>query len=181
LVFTIRIRCERQILHQDRIELVVVASRALNGHSQHALADRAKHIVQVVVAPRRIGVFMIANAGTRAQEAGGDQAAIGPVGNLVAGDLFLYKSVVGLVVIEGFDDVVAISPKVRLVRVVLIAARVCIACGIQPVAAPSLSVNAATRVTCRSTVPTRPEPVFAEGHRRLRRRQRGASVKADCR
>ena len=27
--------------------------------------------------------------------------SVGPVGNLVAGDLFLYKSVVGLVVIEG--------------------------------------------------------------------------------
>src|SRR5215467_15243219 len=83
---------------------------------------------------------MVPNAGTQAQEAGGDQAVIGPVGNLVAGDLFLYKSVVGLVVIEGLDDVVSISKEVRLVRVVLIAARVCIACCIQPVAAPSLAV-----------------------------------------
>src|SRR5262245_63857236 len=83
---------------------------------------------------------MIPNAGTRAEEAGGDQTVIGPVGNLVAGDLFLYKSVIGLVVVEGFDDVVSISPEVRLVGVVLIAARVCIACCIQPVAAPSLAV-----------------------------------------
>ena len=89
------------ILLRDRIELVVVAARTLNGQSQHALAYRANHIVQVVVAPCRIGVFMIPDARTRAQEAGGDQAVIGPVGNLVAGDLFLYKSVVGLVFIEG--------------------------------------------------------------------------------
>ena len=119
---------------------MVVAASALNGHSQHALADRAKHIVQVVVAPCRIGVFMIPNAGTQAQKTGGDEVIVGPVGHLVAGDLFLYKSVVRLVVIEGLDHVVSISPEVRLVRVVLIAARVCIACGIQPVAAPSLAV-----------------------------------------
>ena len=50
------------------------------------------------------------------------------------------NSVVGLVAVEGADDVVAIAPGVGAVRVVLEAVGVGVADDVEPVAAPALAV-----------------------------------------
>ena len=75
-----------------------------------------------------------------AVEAGGD-ARLGSSGpQLVAGDLFLDEAVVGLVGVEGLDDVVAIAPGVGARLVGLEAVGLGVAGEVEPVAAPALAV-----------------------------------------
>jgi hypothetical protein len=50
------------------------------------------------------------------------------------------ESSIGLVVVERFDDVVAIFPGVRVVVVVNVAPTVCVPRDIQPVTSPALAV-----------------------------------------
>ncbi len=59
----------------------------------------------------------------------------------VAGDLLFHEAIVGLVVIEGIDDVVAIAPGIKKIGVLLEASGVAVACEIEPVAAPLLTVS----------------------------------------
>ena len=61
----------------------------------------------------------------------------------VAGELFGEKLVVGLVVVEGGDDVVAVAPGVRAVGVLTVSVGLGVADEVEPVAAPALAVGGA--------------------------------------
>ena len=128
------------VLLQDRVELVVVAPGAVHGHAEDAAAQGPQHVVQVVVPP--LGVVLLAEVdpGARPQEPGGDAGLVGDVVELVAGDLLAQELVVGLVVVEGVDDVVAVPPRVVAAVVLLEPRRVGVAGHVHPVPAPALAV-----------------------------------------
>jgi hypothetical protein len=99
-------------------------SGAVDRQAQHALADRADDLVEVVVAALRIVLLPEQHARPHAQEPGRDQAVVRPAVHLVAGDLLDQKSIVRLVLVERLDDVVAVPPCVRAMHVVLESRRV---------------------------------------------------------
>ena len=128
------------VLLQDRVELVVVAPGAVHGHAEDAAAEGPQHVVEVVVPP--LGVVLLAevHARPRPQEPGGDEGLVGDVVELVARDLLAQELVVGLVVVEGVDDVVAVPPRVVAAVVLLEPRRVGVAGHVHPVTAPALAV-----------------------------------------
>ena len=128
------------VLLRNRIELVVVAPRAVDRQPERAFADRADDLVEVVVAP--LGVVLLAeqDARSHAEKAGGDQAVVGPAVHLVAGDLLDQKPVVRLVLVERLDHVVAVAPRVGTMCVVFEAARISVTGDVQPHPAVALAV-----------------------------------------
>ena len=101
----------------------------------------------------RVEFRRIGDVGRLPQKAGGDQrldvarliaVGVAPIDQLVAGDLFEQKAVVGPIVVEGADHVVAVLPDAveRLDdgRVVVGPARVDVTGRVEPVAAPALAV-----------------------------------------
>ena len=68
------------------------------------------------------------------------RASVSPVGQLVAGELLADEAVVGLVVVERADDVVAVAPGVGLGVVALVAVGLGEPDEVEPVPAPLLAV-----------------------------------------
>ena len=86
------------------------------------------------------GVAVVIFVDAAAEIAGGDER-LGIVGKqFVAGELLQHEAVVGLVGVEGVDDVVAITPGVGAVVVGLVAVAVGVADEVQPVARPAFAV-----------------------------------------
>ena len=130
---------------RDGVELVVVA--AGTGHRQ-ALRGLEQHVDLVVdlIGPGLDGIRRGIEHLPKPVHAGGNWIdKVCPVagqarGQQVAGDLLLQEQVVRQVRVEGFDDVVAIAPRVQLVVVELVPVRLRPANQIQPVPAPTLAV-----------------------------------------
>ncbi len=80
------------------------------------------------------------SSGIVAQEAGRDERVLAVRPQLVAGELLFHELVVGLVVVEGGDDVVAIAPGVGARAVGVVAVAIGIAREVEPAAAPALAV-----------------------------------------
>jgi hypothetical protein len=133
-------RLEREVIAlQDRVELVIVAARAAHAEAEDRVAGHVRDVVQDV-APLAPRVALVVLVDAQAQVAGGD-GDLGVVGrDLVAGELLLEEAVVGLVVGERADDVVAVRPGVGAVAVLLVAVGFGVADEVQPVAAPALAV-----------------------------------------
>ena len=117
----------------DRVELVIVAARAVDRQPQRALANRAENLVQIIEAALGVVLFPEQHPGTGPQKTGGNQAVLGPAIHLVAGDLFGQEDVIGLVGVERADHVVAIAPGVGPMHVVLEARRIRIPRHVEPV------------------------------------------------
>ena len=147
----LRARCERHfdldpsvdrgretvvVVLPDRIELVVVATGAVDREAHHASAERGDQIVDVVPAALRVVLLAEQHARSHAKEAGRDQCFLRLPIHLVAGDLFCEEQVVRLVLIERVDYIVAVPPRVRPVVILLEAVRVGIARDVEPVTAP---------------------------------------------
>ncbi len=143
---------------QDGIELVIVTARALHRQSQNTSSNGRDQIVQIVVAALGVVFFAEGHARAGAQEAGGDQAVFSLPIQFVAGDLFLDKYVVRLVLIVGAHHIIAVTPGFRTVVIVLEAARIGVTRDVQPVPAPALAVAAANPAVYRSADSRRPEP-----------------------
>ena len=103
----------------NRVELVVVAARALQREAEHSLRGRGDHVVEVVEAV--LGVVLLAKLDPRsgAQEPSRCLRVESDPVQLVAGELLHEEHVVGRVPVEGLDHVVAVPPGVRAVAVVL--------------------------------------------------------------
>ena len=72
----------------------------------------------------------------------------------IAGYLFLHEAIVWLVLVEGFDDVIAIAPGVRIVDVGLKTAAIAVSDDVEPVPGPSFSVTRGSRASFRSASDT---------------------------
>ncbi len=124
---------------QNGIELVVVAARAAVGHAE----ERGRHGIGDVVEQLLAALHQIAGIALIRKvpiEAGGDQRGRIVGIELVAGDLLLHEAIVGLVLIEGIDHVVAIPPDVGARLIALEPFAIGVACEIQPVARPAFAV-----------------------------------------
>ncbi len=118
---------------------MVVAACATERDSQERGRGRAQHVVELIVAvDHRLGRLIV--PGSQPQKCGGDLG--GSVGalDLIARQLLDQKPVVRLVLVEGVDHVVAVSPGVRLVAVALVAVGFGVTDDIQPMPRPALSI-----------------------------------------
>ncbi len=125
---------------RDGIEFMIVAARAVNREALEALDGRAHHVVHVVVAVRRVIRFAEANSRTYAVIRGRNQAVGSRLVQLIASQLLDDELVVGLVFVEGLDDVVAIAPGILYRDIEFEARAIRVAYDIQPVAPPALAI-----------------------------------------
>ena len=137
-----------EVALRNRIVLMIVAAGAAHGEAEENLADGAGKLVQDILAELRfeIGVGL---PGAHPQKAQSDEpvgpvraAALRAVGRreFVAGQLLLDEVVVGLVLIEGADHVVAVSPCGRPFAVDREAVGFGEAREVEPVAGPTFAV-----------------------------------------
>ena len=128
------------VVRRHRIELVVVAARALQGLAEECLAHAVGDVVEEAL-PRDFGDLHAGQfPGPHAQEAGGDaQLRVGGL-QFVTGDLLEDEAVVGLVGVEAAHDVIAVAPGVAALVVVGEAAAVGVADDVEPVPRHALAV-----------------------------------------
>ena len=88
-----------------------------------------------------IGVAADDVAGAGAEEAGGDERVVVAREEFVAGDLLEKEAVVGLVGLEGLDDVVAVAPGLRAFGVEFVAVGVGVADDVEPFQGPAFAVG----------------------------------------
>ena len=122
---------------RNRVELVVMATRAGDGQPEEALGRRVDAFVDGVV------VVLETLADSDEAEGGETRVVLGQVRQAVGGELLNDELVVGLVGIERVDDVVAVGPgslEGLDGAVTLQALRVRVTGGVEPVAGPALAV-----------------------------------------
>ena len=127
-----------EVLLADRVELVVVAGRAVGGEPEPDPRGGGHPVVGVV---REVLLFdgsALVGGHVAPVEAGGDLLLFRRTGQEVAGDLLYGEPVEGHVAIEGPDDPVAVGPHLAVV-VEVQPVRVGVAGRIEPVACPVLT------------------------------------------
>ena len=131
---------ERVVIRgRNRIEFVVVAASAGDGHSEKALRHGVDPVVDDVV----VVVEPLANG--EEAEGGEREIVLAHAREPVGGELFEDEPVVGLVGVERLDDVVAIRPRAGVAVVLAVAVDVPpdgvgVAGRVEPEAAPTLAV-----------------------------------------
>ena len=127
------------ILLRDRIDLVIVTTRAADGHAEERFTGGSQDVVEIIVARQRtIGRFVIPNA--QPIKTCGGNGITGLVGQLIPGKLFLDESIIRLVLVKGANDVVAVLPNEILTAVALVAISLGKAHEVQPMTAPLFAV-----------------------------------------
>ena len=124
----------------ERLELMIVAARAAHGQAKKSQRGGIGNIVERVVA----ALFLVGTVHhIRAEkiEAGGRErlGVAGP--EFVAGDLLADKTVVRLIVIEGANNVVPVTPRMRAYGIVLKAIGLGEAGEVEPVPPPALTIS----------------------------------------
>ena len=97
---------------KNRIELMVVAAGAAIGEAEESRSHRIRDIVQNFLAALH-QIASIALVGIVAIKTGRDPSPGIVREKLIAGDLFLNKTVVRLIFVERSNHVIAITPGVR--------------------------------------------------------------------
>src|SRR5262249_42416905 len=123
----------------NRVELVIVTAGAANRQAEEGAAGDGQHVVQLV----KIGLALVVGLvvpDADAVERSRRQRIVGDGVQLVAGELFADEAVIGLVVVKRADDIVAVTPGVRLLVVAFVTVGLTEADHIEPVAAPALAV-----------------------------------------
>ena len=127
------------LLLRDGIVFVVVALAAVDREAEDALPDRV-HAVEHRLHAELLGVHAAFFVHHRIpQEAGCDDLILRGIRQLIARELLDDELIVRQITIERIDHPVSIEPDVAH-RIFLVAIRVRVACGIQPVATPALAV-----------------------------------------
>ena len=149
----------------ERVELVIVAAGAAQSNAHQAGAHDVGHLRELlVVAAGHHLVARILAQRAQAVEPRGDQGLVFCGRDLIARQLFEEEPVVGLVVIEGPDHVVAIAPGIRPGGVVFVTVGVRIPHHIQPMLAPALAVMRALQEPFHYVLPGAGRPVVHKGH-----------------
>ena len=118
---------------------MVVAAGAADGQAHECFRRRLEHVVESVEFREPFVVrFIVPDA--KPIEAGGDQAVVVYVRQLVPGNLLKHESVVRLVFIKGADDIVAVFPDEWFFVVALVAVGLREAHDIEPMATPAFAV-----------------------------------------
>ncbi len=128
----------------DRVELVVVASGAMDRQPEEGRAGRGDHVVQVVhsllLRPFR---SLIADDVMRTSYEESSRRSRQPIalGQGIAGDLLGDETGERLVVVDGADHPIPIGPRVRPQGIRLVSVALSEADGVEPVPAPSFPVS----------------------------------------
>ena len=127
------------LLLLERVELVIVALRALDGEAKHGFAEGI-HAVEHPLHAELLGVdgTLHVHHGI-AEETRGHALILSRVGEFVPGDLLDEKLIIGQVAVEGVDDVIAIRPHLAR-HVLLVAIAVRVTRRVEPVAPPAFAV-----------------------------------------
>ena len=129
------------IPRRNGIELVVMTPGTADGQPQERGARRGRHVVQGVVAdPFHFIGGDLRGKNTCAQEAGGHQRPRIVRSELVAGQLPADELGIGLIGVEGVNNVIAIRPGVWSVVVVFEPAALGETRRVQPVPRPALAI-----------------------------------------
>ena len=115
---------------------MVVTSRAIHGQPEEDLAGGGDDVVELIEA-REFLVRGVVVPDPQAVESRGDDPVGTALRKFVTGQLLAKEPIVGFVLVEGPDDVVAVSPGMGLGVVRLVAVGLCEAHEIQPMAAPT--------------------------------------------
>ena len=133
---------------RDRVELVVVTAGALDGGAGEGLHHRRDHVVAVEVAADLSVDGVLANVAQRTliPRAGGNEAQGHGCLRVVRikhipGDLLLHESSIGLVGVEGGDEIIAVGPGVRADAVLVVTVRFREMGCVHPMARPALAVT----------------------------------------
>ena len=100
---------------------MIMATSTVDGEPHEALGRCADEIVQIFVTV--VGVVLLSKANTRSDaiEGGSDKTVVVRVVEFVAGELLDNEAVVRLVLVERFNDIVAVAPRVEIVAIMLVA------------------------------------------------------------
>ncbi len=132
------------ILLQERIIFVVVAAGALEAKSEEDVGGGVGDFGEYQV-PLAAGVAVVVFVDPVSEEAGGDGCS-GVIGKeFVSGELFLQETVVGFVLIERLNNVIAVAPGIRAVEVGSVAVGIGVADEIQPMAGPAFAIGGAVK------------------------------------
>ena len=134
------------VLLAERIELVIVTSRTTDRQSEKRRSSRIDPIGEFLVPPQLRVESRFANPRPQPEQAraelslhvcdlpGGQRIAAAPFHvarpDFIGGELLLHEAVIRLVVIEGFDHPIAISPSVAVILFGLKPGRVRVPCDI---------------------------------------------------
>src|SRR5205085_10063587 len=124
---------------QNRIELMVVATCAAYAETQKNVGSNIRDLVENIV-PLRLNVALVVLVDAESIVSGRyDRVWIAGL-QLIASDLLADETVVGFVIVQRTDDIVAIAPRIRAVGVRFITVGLRITNEIEPVARPMLAV-----------------------------------------
>ena len=128
------------IFGRDGIKLMIVAARATDAETEEGLADVHDDLINRILPREPDGRRILADL-ARQQHGCGDEKSRGRVlAHGITGDLLLDEPVIGRVVVEGADDIVAVGPGVRALGVHFKAVCVGITHNIQPVLRPAFAI-----------------------------------------
>ena len=131
---------------------MVVAAGAVDRQAEKHLPGGCDDVVEPVVAKLlAVGRFVVPD--TEPVVARRDKGVVRRLGQFVAGQLLDHELVVGLIVVERPDDVIAIPPGMRLVAVAFEGVCVGIANQIEPVSSPLLAVMLAGKEAVHHLLP----------------------------
>ena len=128
------------ILGGDGIELVIVATGAADAEAEEGLAEVHDHLINGVLACEALGGIVLADLAGQQHGGGDEESGGGVLAHGISYYLFLDEAIVGRVVVEGADDVVAVGPGIGALGVDLKAVRICVAHDIEPVLRPAFAV-----------------------------------------
>jgi len=133
------------VLLRYRVELVGMAAGTVERQAEEGLADDADHVLHLLLARdgtlRGVGLGIPCPIpGAADEHARGDDAVAGHRLENIAGELFLHEAVVGLVVVEALDDVIAVVPGAVAWMVVFEPFALGVADDVEPVPPPAFAV-----------------------------------------
>ena len=135
------------VLLPERIERMVMAPRTLDGRTGKDVHHGGQHFVPVEVPDaallhRAVGDFDLTHEieGPGRHEAGRHDRVARIGKEHVARDLFEHETAIRSIVVQGADDIIAVTPGVRAHLVLVETVRVGVAGDIEPVSSPSFAV-----------------------------------------
>ena len=164
---------------QDRVELVVMAARALHAGAEEDVAGGVGHVVEdVLPLAARVAVVVFVDPMAEVAERREGLRVAGE--QLIARDLLMHEAVVGLVVVVGLDDVVAVTPGrgAEVVDAEAIAVRV--AHQVEPGAGHALAVGRGGEEAVDQLLVSPGVFVLQEGVHRFGRRREAGGVEGDA-
>ena len=128
------------ILCRNRVNFMVVASRTTDCHTEHHLPCCRNNIIKIVV-PREfpIGRSIVPNTESMIPSRNDSLYCYGL--EFITCQLLLDEFIIRFVFVERVNDVIAVSPHVRLICIALITVCFCVPDKVKPMPSPLLTIS----------------------------------------